>query len=797
MSRPSIPSLLMLMLMLIAQSLSADEQKPFDEVRAAKPAKVPAKAPAPPGQAVKAQPVQVVLQVTPATQPTPAAALPIVGLVSADRLIRVKLSRGQDLVQRGEVAAALPLLQSALECPTDSAFAADGLERTVLRSIRREAERLIGRLPAVDRATYELLFGPDANEALLRARDRSDIAALEQVSLRYFHTRAGRDATYLLAAAYFDLGRPLDAGVWFDRLNQGHPDAEKNRNAIALQSAVAWSLSGMPELTANHLSDLWRWNPQGTMQLGGRTLDLFKDDSPSAMKWLRSLSGEQSHKRPLRDMGWPLVGGNAARVATSHTTQPGSQAVWKAVTSAWKVRVVDAPFSRGVINVARQIEGIEQGFSKVKQPAIPAVHPLIVDDVVLVKTLSQLQAFDLKSGEIKWQTNEVNELEQVRNGKVIPLPGDSGSILDPMLKDRVFSNSTHGTMSSNGGMVYNVTGLGFLAQNPNINVFRGGNTQPTHPLSVKPFNRLAAYDVPSGQQKWRVGGASDTNSDPLSNRYFLGPPLPLAGQLYCLTEQKQQVELVVLDATTGKLDWLRPLQSFAISVTGDANRATAGLSPSYANGLLICPTGSGIVVALDLATRELVWSYRYREVDDGDPRRQMRMIAMARMAAQRRGETIPKEQPGQWLDSYAIVTGNRVLVTPRDCDDLLCLDLNEGNLLWKLPRDDRAIIAGVHGEHVVVIGAQRIELFNLTDGQSAWEKCPTIPLPSGRCVLSGNRLCVPLSTGRIATLDLATREMKFEKLGFAPGNLVAANGSVITQGSSFVARLGTGANSPD
>ena len=764
----------------VARKGAAAAQKP-----AAAAQKAPPKAPA------KAQVVKAVQQpIKPSAKPTPLV-LPTVGLISADRQIRVKLTRAQELLKRKETAAALPLLQLALQCPVDSAYSVNGLERSLLRCIRWEAEQLIGRLPLADRETYELLFGPDANQALQHARNNADLAAMKEVSLRYFYTQAGREATYLLGAAYFDLGRPLEAGVWFDRLRQGHETPEHARNALALQSAVAWSMSGMPEVTQSHLSDLWLWNPQGTMKLGVRTINLFNDDSSAALKWLRSLSGAADHKRPLDTIGWPVVGGNATRNATGSKVQPGTQTVWKAATSAWKVRVEDAPFSNGVINVARQINAIEQGFRKSNQPAIPATSPLIVDDVVLVKNLSQLQAFDLQTGNLRWQTHEVNDLERVRNGEVAPLPGNSGSILDPMLTDRVFTNLTHGTMSSNGRMVFAVSELGFLAQNPTNNVLVRSNANQQHPLCVKAFSRLIAIDIASGRRMWRAGGPASSKVDAVSGRYFLGPPLPLAGQLYCLTERKQQIELVILNATSGKPDWSRPLQSFAIGVANDANRASAGLSPSYSNGLLICPTGSGIVVALDLATRELTWSYRYRELDDGDPRRRMRMIAMARMVAQRKGQTLAPPKPGRWLDSSAIIVGNQVIVTPRDSSELICLDQRTGSLQWKLPREDRTLIAGIHDKHLVVIGAGTIELLNLENGQSKWKRPPAIPLPSGRCVLTTNQLYVPLSSGDIATLDLNNGDLRIEKVGFAPGNLIAANGSVITQGSSFVARVST------
>ena len=40
-------------------------------------------------------------------------------------------------------------------------------------------------------------------------------------------------------------------------------------------------------------------------------------------------------------------------------------------------------------------------------------------------------------------------------------------------------------------------------------------------------------------------------------------------------------------------------------------RRLAGVSPSYSDGVLVCPTASGAIIAVDLTTRSLLWGYRY------------------------------------------------------------------------------------------------------------------------------------------------------------------------------------------
>ena len=47
----------------------------------------------------------------------------------------------------------------------------------------------------------------------------------------------------------------------------------------------------------------------------------------------------------------------------------------------------------------------------------------------------------------------------------------------------------------------------------------------------------------------------------------------------------------------------------------DSRRRLAGASPSLAEGILVCPTSAGAVVAVDLATRTLRWGYQYGRTD--------------------------------------------------------------------------------------------------------------------------------------------------------------------------------------
>src|SRR5205823_5752282 len=69
--------------------------------------------------------------------------------------------------------------------------------------------------------------------------------------------------------------------------------------------------------------------------------------------------------------------------------------------------------------------------------------------------------------------------------------------------------------------------------------------------------------------------------------------------------------LYQLDPSTGRVAWSQRLSSPLGRLPHFPLRRLAGANPSFAGGLLICPTTAGVVVACDLAARTLQWEYRY------------------------------------------------------------------------------------------------------------------------------------------------------------------------------------------
>src|SRR5262249_44999403 len=142
-----------------------------------------------------------------------------------------------------------------------------------------------------------------------------------------------------------------------------------------------------------------------------------------------------------------------------------------------------------------------------------------------------------------------------------------------------------------------------------------------------------------------------------------------------------------------------------------------------------------------------------------------------------------------WLDSTVVISDARAVLSPRDSNELHCLNLIDGSLAWKAARGDGLFVAGIHDGKVLIVGKTFVQALKLSDGKPAWTEPPTIPLPSGRGFAGGGRYHLPLSTGDVATIELRNGRIVSRSKSLNDrvlGNLVAVSGAVVSQGADFV-----------
>jgi tetratricopeptide (TPR) repeat protein len=146
------------------------------------------------------------------------------------------------------------------------------------------------------------------------------------------------------------------------------------------------------------------------------------------------------------------------------------------------------------------------------------------------------------------------------------------------------------------------------------------------------------------------------------------------------------------------------------------------------------------------------------------------------------------EPASRWAQSQAILADGRVLVTPVDSAELHCLNVIDGKVLWRKPRQDSLRVACVYREKVILVGRQGLRALKLADGEPAWPssrtELPPGAMPSGMGFLTDNRYYLPLTSGEVAAVDLDSGRIAHlyqSRRGVVPGNLVCWGGRVLSQ----------------
>ncbi|NUQ61045.1 MAG: PQQ-binding-like beta-propeller repeat protein [Pirellulales bacterium] len=685
----------------------------------------------------------------------------------ADRTSLLWLSDARQLLQQQRYAEAVRLLGAILEAPEDFFFQPDR-GSSVHRSLKAEAQRLLGEMPRQGRELYELQYGARARSLLTKAAKAGDASGLAEVSRRFFHTRAGYEATLLLGLHYLDHASPLAGALTLQRLAGSSPDSDQFEPTLSLATATCWIRAGMPDVARRVLEQLRRDHPDAKVEVAGKQLPLFTEQS-DGLEWLVALVGSRPDADAARSEQWAMFRGDAARNASAFGSGP-------LLSMRWQVPTYHTPYVEAMLDQISQ----NHHQRETEYQFLPSLHPLVVENVVLMRTARNLLAVDFPTGKRIWEVPAEDPFEETAES-----PSD-GSIRQTQemeaplgLEARMWSDATYGTLSSDGQLVFAVEDLDLNFTNAASRHLIVNGRRFVGSSGPKPYNRLAAYDIRSGKLQWHIGGSQAEFNLPEAGTFFLGPPLPLMDELYVLGEAKDGIRLIALSAKTGKSLWSQQLAVVDMDILNDPLRRMSGASPSYADGVLVCPTANQSVVAVELATRSLLWGYTYQE-EQSVNQRQMMFFGMHSVMNATTG--------GRWSDATATIVDGRVLVTPPDSNQIHCLSLINGKLLWKQPRQDDLYLACAFDGKAVLVGRSQVRALKLEDGQAAWNgKAVSLPpggSPSGWGFRGSDRYYVPLSSAEVLAVDLNSGKAahRFKaRGGTVPGNLVCYRGHIVSQ----------------
>src|SRR5690606_32954800 len=141
---------------------------------------------------------------------------------------------------------------------------------------------------------------------------------------------------------------------------------------------------------------------------------------------------------------------------------------------------------------------------------------------------------------------------------------------------------------------------------------------------------------------------------------------------------------------------------------GQPARRSAGVSPAFADGVMVCPTASGAVVAVDPASRSLLWALQYPPEVTPQVRTSWLIPTTGAYYS----------TPG-WCDASATIHRGCVLLTPPGSSRLHGLRLLDGSPLWEpIERGDASYVAGCYNDLVVLVGSTFVRAVHLESGRT-------------------------------------------------------------------------------
>lgn len=643
-------------------------------------------------------------------------------------------------------------------------------------SLKTQALSLLGSMPLKGRQLYELQFGAEAKAALEEALQSGDLQKLTNVSRRSFHTKAGYEATLLLGRYQLDQGRPLAAALTLKRVADVPQALAQYDPELSILLATCWVHANQPAQATATLVALKQRLPDAKVKLVEEEVSLFTADD-RALVWLEGIVGGGRLAPTATAAQWVMFRGNETRNAASQGGVP-------LLNFNWKQPAVFEPQDEDKIKLLLRASRDRN------ESIVPALQPLVVQDYVIVRQpeANRLAGISLKTGKIVWvfppfeDNREMLAAKQALTASRTP----ATNVREQELKQRVWEDNTFGQASSDGKQIYVIDALGYAPMiNVTVNqvfIMAGGRAVRNTGVS-KTNNALVALDLKKqGYQNWAVGDGGDNPA--LQGAFFLGAPLPLGDQLFALAEQSGDIRLLCLNSKDGALEWKQQLAVVeeALPINYDRVRRLAGASPSYADGVLVCPTSAGAVVAVDLVTRSLRWGYQYPRWDL--PTRS-RSVAIATSAQSR---TNPQDH---WLDSSVTIADGSVVLTPVESTELHCLDLLTGKARWPAqPRDDMLYVGCIHQGKIILVGKNKLKAVKLADGAAGWTT--TIDLanetPTGRGYYSGKHYFLPVTGQHLLKIDLDEGKIiSRAKTEVDLGNVVCYQDQLITQSAQTVA----------
>ncbi len=673
-------------------------------------------------------------------------------------------------------------------------------ETEILAGGKARLEDLYRNSPIEFREEFRRQYSQLAEQRISEASANADSSTLRRMAVRYAFCPAARRGILTLAKLAADQGDFLEAALLLGRVRR-HGDQPDP--AIDLQAAYCYSRAGLTADADDMLAEIAGNTAAASVTIGGWSLPLPQAGADLSAWTLQYFGGSSSPK----EFEWVQPGGSYRRFSAQARGPARFTKIWESDLFA----VQDVLFAEHLNPVLSDFRGpIAYAAGRLQQmnsTIIPAASPLLVGDLAILRMPWGLRAVKVATGDLVWEVTRpdsrmktVVELmaEEVRRRESGDGRGDSPRSPFRMMADprgqllyQMVRTNTASQMSVSGQTLFVCEESSGATWDDDFNTGIGPDR-----AGALPSNYIRAYDVETGVFQWEVGGQSQNSgatggrANLLAGYYFLGAPLVLGRRTYVLAEGGEGLFLIQIGAPRSGDESSNPriLMSQLLTVPQDKLelarhpvRKHAGLIPSFAQGLLICPTCDERIVAVSAEDHSIRWMFRYA----GNLRAQeLGGDDLVLFGGRDSSDSKRVDLDSRWIDSLPRISDGRVLVTPRDSDLMYCLDLETGKELWNSARGPFHAIAAVTQDRVVLIGNQTVAALNIADGSPVWRSELREGVVCGTSASDGTLLQIPTSEPAIVTLDMATGgtlvTQALDHTG-QPGNLLICDKGVLSQ----------------
>ncbi len=629
-----------------------------------------------------------------------------------------------------------------------------GLRKTA----HQQAYELFNSIPEEGQATIELRYGIDAQKSFDSAAANDDWRAIDALAGKYLMTDYGRQAAYLAAEHQIALGNPAWAASRWETLMSWKMARKQFGPTLGAAAAAAWKAAGQELLAKETLTRTFSLYGLKEFQVANAQLSADNiDDAYNRLDISTIVRRSEKQSSPR------VPGGEPDRNADTLAGLPLPFVSWHSL-----LHESSRHEDRAIQTIALQSNKSDQA------SLVPSRTAVVIPPYLVCMTYDQrIHAINLQTGVLEGVSAFAGMPHYI--GQDYIESEDSRLPLQDELVQRIWGQQATGQLSADDANIYAVV------EQPSIDTAeslqRGVNAMIATRVPRQNYNVLQAYSIDKQVSlAWEVGGENGLREPALSNVLFLGPPLPFNDELYAIGELNGELLLFALNPQDGKLLWRQQLAANnAFTIASDSIRRNFSSTPSFHAGVLICPTLSNELVAVELVSRSLLWSQSY------DRSRETAISNRPNMWGTPQGGTF-KPLEFRSSETSAVIENGVAIYAPPDGSGVFAVDVFSGKLLWN-GTDKRVQYVGAIVDDVVILShGSSLTGVELRTGKQVWiADLKAYGAVAGRLARNGKDLLVPVTSKQIVQVDASTgkiiSEMQVEK---AVGNLIATKDSLIS-----------------